>query len=177
MAKVSVKSRLGRLADALTAVRGTLFCSAVVIFLDVVVGGSYVFAALVCPIWFLVGVVRAIVQRPSGGVAAARVLIPVATLLLVVANHFLQGRIAMANSARLIQACERYREANGNYPERLVDLVPRFLSSIPRAKYCLGFGDFQYYFSSPTHLLVWTDVPPFGRRVYNLETRDWNYLD
>jgi hypothetical protein len=176
MAKASVKNRGGRLGDGLTAVRGTLFCSAVVIFLDVVLEGSYLFAALVCPIWFLVGVVRAIVQRPGWCVAAARVLIPVATLLLVLANYSLQVRIAMANSARLIQACERYREANGNYPERLDDLVPRYLSSIPRAKYCLDDGEFKYY-SPPTPMLRWTQIPPYGRRVYNFETREWNYID
>jgi len=178
MANVSVKSRFGRLCDALTAVRGTLFCSFVVIFLDVVLDGSCLFAAMVCPIWFLVGMVRAIVQRPGWGVAAARVLIPVATLLLVLANYSLQGRIARANAARLIQACEHYRVASGNYPERLSDLVPSYFSSIPRAKYCMAWGDFQYFSSPPeSPLLVWTDIPPFGRRVYDFETREWHYVD
>jgi hypothetical protein len=176
MATASVKSRIGRLGDGLIAICGTLFCSSVVVFLDVVLDGSYLFAAMVCPICFLVGVVRAIARGSSWGVAAARVLIPVATLLLVLANNSLQGRIAKANSAILIQACERYREANGNYPERLGDLVPRYLSSIPRAKYCLHNSDFQYI-SSPPPLLFWWEVPPFGRRVYRFETRDWNYVD
>ena len=48
----------------------------------------------------LVAVVRAIARRPSLNVAAIRVLIPVATGLLVIANYSVQKRIAMANSLR-----------------------------------------------------------------------------
>ncbi len=176
MENTSAGSQFGLLGESIAAVRGTLICSAVVIFLDVVLTGAYLYAALICPIWLFVGVVRAIVQRPSWGVAAARVLTPVATLLLVLANYSLQGRIAQANAARLIQACEHYHEANGNYPERLDDLVPSYLSSIPRAKYCLQDGEFKYD-SSPPPLLRWSQVPPFGRRVYNFEAREWRYLD
>ena len=68
-----VKSRCPRLRDGLTAIRGAMICSFVVVILDVIVSGSYLFSALVCPIWFLVEVVRAIIRRPSLGVAAARI--------------------------------------------------------------------------------------------------------
>ncbi len=53
--------------------------------------------------------------------AAARILVPVVTGLLVIANFSLQGKIAMGNAARVIEACEQYREINGAYPERLSD--------------------------------------------------------
>jgi hypothetical protein len=171
-----VKSRYPRLRDGLTASRAGMICSLVVVILDVVVSGSYIFSALVCPIWFLVEVVRAIVRRPSLGVAAVRILIPLLTMVLVDANYSVQKRFAMGNAARLIQACEHYREANGTYPERLGDLVPRYLSSVPRAKWCCLFGEFEYY-GSPLHMLVWCEVPPFGRRIYNFETSQWGYVD
>lgn len=179
MTDTSVKRRFWSLTDRLTPIGGTLFCSAVVVFLDVVVSGSYLFAAMICPIWFLVGVVRAIAMRPRWDVVAGRILIQVATLLLVLANHSLQVRIAQANAARLVQACENYRFANKNYPQRLDDLVPRYIRSIPRAKYCLLWRDFQYFSAPPEYwFLVWTKLPPFGRWVYGFdETRDWNYLD
>ncbi len=108
--------------------------------------------------------------------AAIRVLIPVATGLLVIANYSVQKRIAMANSARLIQACEQYREAHGAYPGRLDDLVPHYLGSVPRAKYCCWLSGF-WYLASPQHLLLWYEIPPFGRRVYMFETGEWRYLD
>ena len=180
MLTANLKSRCTRLCDGLTAIRGTLICSLVLVFLDVVVGGTYLVSGLVCPIWFLVSAVRVIVCGPSLGVAAARMLIPLATGLLVVANSSVQTTIATDNAARVIQACERYREANGAYPERLSDLVPGYLSSVPMAKYCCFLGEFQY-FGPPdgqqSHLLVWCQVPPFGRRVYNFERGTWRYLD
>jgi len=153
-----------------------LICSLVVLIFDVVVDGSYMVSVLVCPIWFLVSVVRAIVRRPSLGVAAARLLIPLVTILFAVANHSVQKRIAMGNAARLIQACQQYREANRAYPERLGELVPRYLSSVPRAKYCLTFSEFRYY-GPPLAMLIWYEYPPFGRRIYNFDKGRWGYLD
>jgi hypothetical protein len=177
MATASVKSRCGHFRDGLIAIRGTLICSLVVVFIDVVVDGSYIFSALVCPIWFLAAVVRAIVRQPSLAVAAARILVPVVTGLLVIANFSLQGKIAMSNAARVIEACEQYREVNGTYPERLSELVPHYLSSVPRAKYCFMCGEFGYYSGSPQPILFWSEFPPFGRRVYDFETGKWRYLD
>ncbi|HXT57234.1 MAG TPA: hypothetical protein VN699_01315 [Pirellulales bacterium] len=120
--------------------------------------------------------VRAVLRRPRLGVAAARVLIPVVTGLFVVVNYSVQRTIAMGNAERLIQACERYREDNGAYPEHLGELVPRYLNSVPRAKYCCSRSEF-WYFGAPRPLLVWYEVPPFGRRVYNFETGNWRYMD
>ena len=172
----STKSRCWRFRDGLTAVSGTLICSLVIALLDVVVDGSYIFSAGACPISFFVAVVRTIARRPSLGVAAARVLIPLVTGLLAVANYSLQTRFAMANAARLIHVCEHYHKANGTYPERLGDLVPHYLSSVPRAKYCCSRSEFGY--CGPPHpTLFWWECPPFGRRVYLFETGQWRYVD
>ena len=160
----------------LTAVRGTLICSLVLIFFDVVVYGCYMFSVLVCPVWCVIAAVRAGLTRAGWGVAAARILIPVVTGLLADANYSVQRTIAMGNAARVIQACERYHEANGAYPERLAELVPRYLSSVPRAKYCCSQSEF-WYSGAPRPLLVWWEIPPFGRRVYNFERGDWGYVD
>jgi len=169
-------SAFRRCCDCLTAIRGSLICALVVIFLDVVVSGCYLFSALACPIWCIVGAVRAALQQPGPGVAAARVLIPVATGLLAFANYSVQRTIAMGNAERVIEACERYREANGAYPERLGELVPRYLNSVPRAKYCCSWSEF-WYFGAPRPLLLWYEIPPFGRRIYNFERGDWGYID
>ncbi len=171
------KSQWCRFHEGSAAIRGTLICALVVLFLDVVLDGCYLFSALVCPIWFLASVVRAIARYPGRGVAAARVIIPVATGLLVVANYSVQERIAMASAARVIQACERYREANGAYPEQLNALVPCYLNSIPRAKNCCSSNKFLYVASPEQHTLFWYKFPPFGRMVYTLETGRWHYLD
>ncbi len=162
--------------DYLTALGGTLACALALVFLDVVVDGCYIFSAVVCPIWFIAAVGRSILQQPPLGVAAARVLIPVVTGLLVVVNYSVQRTIAMGNAERIIQACERYREANGAYPEQLGELVPRYLSSVPRAKYCCWYSEFGYS-GPPLPVLRWYEFPPFGRRVYIFETATWRFVD
>jgi hypothetical protein len=87
VATATVKGRCPRLRDGLTVVRGSLICALIVLSFDVVLDGSYLFSAVVCPIWLLVSLFRAVVRRPTLGVAAARVVIPLVTGLLVVANY------------------------------------------------------------------------------------------
>jgi hypothetical protein len=125
-------------------------------------------------------VIRVNKRQPSHRVAYARLLAPIITLILVVANYNVQGKIAMANAGRIIQACEEYRKNNGAYPERLDDLIPRYLNSVPRAKYCLQSSDFRYFVSPEppqNPILHWYQVPPFGRKVYDFETGEWHYVD
>jgi hypothetical protein len=83
-------SPIRRCRDYLSALRGTLICALLVIFLDLVVSGCYMFSALVCPVWCIVGAVRDALQQPALAVAAARVLIPVATGLFAVVNYSVQ---------------------------------------------------------------------------------------
>ena len=100
---------------------------------------------------------------------------PPLTLALVLANDTLQRKIAEANAPRVIEACEEFHAANGRFPKTLDELVPRYLPSIPRAKYCLVLGEFHYWKDSA--LLVWYVVPPYGRAIYDFDERRWSYLD
>src|SRR5438105_939647 len=101
MITTSVNSRCVRLCDGLTAIRGSVISSLIVIIVDMFFYGSYIFAALVCPLWFLVAVVRAVARRPSSRVAAARILMPLVTGLLVVANSSMQNKIAIRNAGQV----------------------------------------------------------------------------
>lgn len=91
-----------------------------------------------------------------------------AALLCVRANT----RLAARRAEEVIAACESYRAANERYPERLSDLVPRFLPAIPKAKRTLLHGDF-FYRAGGEHVLGWTTMPPFGRRYFVLEEKRW----
>ena len=135
---------------------------------------------LTCPIWFLVSVVKNVIQRPGQGIALFRIAVPALTLGIVLANNFVQCKIAHVHAERIIKACEEFRVANGKYPHTLDELVPQYLGSIPRAKYCLCQGEFVYYNSNerPNQpIMWWYKVPPFGKEVYNFEHRRWRYLD
>ena len=166
-----------RIRDLLHPIRGSLFLSALLIFIDVVLSCSYMFSLFVCPIWFFVALIRA---RPfDTGVAAARVLAPVVTGLLIFANSEWQNDIAQARAERIVEACQRYHEANGTYPAKLVDLVPQYLSAIPSAKYCGAWAEFFYHKSPDDEraILWWVELPPFGCRTYNFAASRWGYLD
>ncbi len=178
------------LLPRLAPIRGTLIFATVVATYDLGFVGAYLLSGL-CTIWFVVAVIRAVLRRPTWRVAAARILTPVVVGLLAFGNHHFQGTIAMGNAAHVIQACERYREATGSYPKRLDELVPRYLNKVPRAKYCLLYGEFWYWGprvfadrtadqtenQTPRAILTWYELPPYGRRIYAFETGKWGYID
>jgi hypothetical protein len=144
---------------------------------DGVVYGSFLLSAVVCPIWFLAVAARSIIRRENWRLSVARAAVPVITLGIVLGNAALQSRMAHANAERIIDAATRYRAAHGTYPRSVDALVPRFLDSVPRAKYALAFATFKYSEFKGEHTLMWVSVPPFGRPYYNFEKARWGYLD
>lgn len=143
---------------------------------DAGLNGSCVMSWLFCPIWFLLSVLKNAIQRPGWRLGLLRIATPALTLGLVLANNTHQLRMAKANAQRIVAACDEYHAANGRFPETLDELVPQYLPSIPRAKYCLDFGDFVYSDDErPT--LIWYVVPPYHRRIYNFETRQSKDID
>ena len=75
---------------ALALLWGTLLCASVLIYWDAVQTASYSSSLFVCPVWFVVSVVKAQVQRPGIWIAVPRVLLPLVTLALVITNYFLR---------------------------------------------------------------------------------------
>jgi hypothetical protein len=88
---------------------------------------------------------------------------------------------AETHAAAVIEACRAFETRHGMLPDRLEDLVPEFLPAVPRAKYTLAWGNFTYSSSSSSaakqHTLMYVTLPPFGRRVYHFEQRQWTRLD
>jgi hypothetical protein len=161
-------------------IRGSIAGACVLLVLDVVLSGSFLMSYLACPIWFLISVVKNAIQRPAWRLALLRIAVPALTLGLVLGNNALQWKIAEANAERIIKACEEFRTANGKYPSKLDDLVPGYLKSVPRAKYCLClfWGEFHYWNDEEVHaMLVWCKIPPFGTKIYTFEDRRWGYTD
>jgi hypothetical protein len=39
------------------------------------------------------------------------------------------------------------------------------------------FGDFRYWSPEGKPRLMWTEIPPFGRKIYNFEGGKWGSLD
>jgi hypothetical protein len=84
--------------------------------------------------------------------------LPLFLMLTVAASIFAGANVAERDAQRIADACDSFRENNGRYPERLDELVPRYMSEIPR----VGFSwyEFVYYPSGVGHELVWMVYPP-----------------
>jgi hypothetical protein len=155
--------------------------SLLLLFIDAVGQGTFALSILICPIWFFFSILKNAIQRPPWSLAIIRIAIPPLTLGLVLINFAVQCRIAEANAARIIAACEEFHIATGNYPKTLENLVPRYLPTIPRAKYCLGLGHFQYFNVDGGPLfqpcLSWHFMSPYDWNTYYFEDRRWKYRD
>lgn len=154
-------------------IRGSLIGAFILLAVDAFCG-TFISAG-VCPIWFLVSLVKAIKKRPGWGIGLSRIVIPVLVLAIVSGNAALQSTITNTNAERIIAACEQFRAATGKYPDQMHELVPRYLSSIPRARHALMFSDFRYRSLEGNHQLMWDERPPFGRKIYDFEQRKWRY--
>lgn len=152
--------------------------AAILLAWDGVIAATCMFAWIVCPIWFLYSLLKNAIERPGWGLALVRIGIPAITFGLLWANNKFQLSVAEANAQRVVAACEEYHAANGSFPKKLDELVPQYLSSVPRAKYCLGPPSVFFYNShSGSTILFWQVVPPHLRKIYRFETRSWSYLD
>jgi len=95
-----------------------------------------------------------------------------------IATVRLHAATAESRAARVIEACRAFERAHGALPDRLEELVPDFLSAVPRAKYTLAWGEFTYSASETRrHTLMYVALPPFGRRIYHFEEARWSRLD
>ena len=95
---------------------------------------------------------------------------------LVFGANYANNRIAEARALELIRVIDQYHAANAKYPGSLEELVPSFIDKVPRAKFTL-LGEFQYYSSVDGTTLLYMDMPPFGRPLYDFEKKSWDYLD
>ncbi|MCZ2080207.1 MAG: hypothetical protein LC130_35010 [Bryobacterales bacterium] len=156
----------------------SIVAAAALLLWDVAFSGWFGASLIFCPIWFLVSVFKNAIQRPGWRLAIVRTGIPVFTLGLAWANGTLQITIAEANAPRLVAACEEYHALNGRFPEGLDELVPHYIRSVPRAKYCVGpWCQFDYFYNQGKPMLVWYVIPPHYRKIYYFETRRWNYIE
>jgi hypothetical protein len=97
---------------------------------------------------------------------------------LVFGFNWLSNVQARMRAESVASAVHAFQTKYGRYPQRLDDLVPEFLPTVPRAKYTLSFGEFRYFVSTNgIPRLQFTDFPPFGRPTYSFESNSWRYVD
>jgi len=98
--------------------------------------------------------------------------------ILIMTSNAINNKIARSRGEMIIAACEKYKDKNHEYPEKLSALVPDFINEIPVAKYTLMTSSFSYLsYTKDSHSLLYINLWPFGRWVYPLEDQKWTYLD
>lgn len=100
-----------------------------------------------------------------------------AAVVAVFALNALQNRMARHRAEAVIAAVEAFHAAEQRYPENLAQLAPKYLESVPRAKYTVFFGEFIYFTSAGDATLEFVALPPFGRPTYRFVKGKWGYLD
>ncbi len=106
-----------------------------------------------------------------------RSLVLCLTVLAILGTFMFNRHMGYVNAKLIIKAVEDYRIAHGEYPEKLGDLVPQFLSKVPRSAFRLTSTEYRYLHLEDYHSLSWVAVPPFGRPRYHFETKQWSYMD
>ncbi len=98
-------------------------------------------------------------------------------VFLIIASNRINNKIALDRASTIISACNQYRIEHGVYPDKLNDLIPKYLDSIPPSKYVVSHNQFRYISSKDSHSLMFISIPPFGRRYYVLEEKRWGFMD
>lgn len=107
-----------------------------------------------------------------------RLAIYLSAVAMVLGLRIFNTSLAKGRAEQIITAAENYKVANGKYPDRLDQLVPQFIPEVPaKAKLTLLDNGFRYLVQPDSHTLMYVVMPPFGRRTYQFETRQWGDLD
>lgn len=107
--------------------------------------------------------------------ASAGILLGAVFMVFVL--NWANNHIARSRAETLVAAVKVFHQKHQRYPATLDELVPGFIARVPVAKYTLIFGSFQYLSGPGNHALLYVELPPFGRPVYNFERGQWGYLD
>jgi len=147
----------------------------------VALDGQGIIALLLGVFLILVYLPRSLIARKFAGIRKER-LIRLSIYLLAIAMVFglrsFNTSLAKERADQIIAAADRFKAANGQYPERLDQLVPQFIPEIPaRANLALWDSGFRYFSTPERHMLMYVAMPPFDRRTYTFETRQWGRLD
>jgi hypothetical protein len=148
-----------------------------VLFLPVI---SLIVLGLILPC-FLIAAILCVFRRLRTPVLKAMRIMGILFVGVVAAvgtSHFRRD-LTQRRAVKLGQACQAYRGKYHHYPERLDDLVPEFIASVPPATVGI-FGDDYFEYSShdgPEPFIYYNCLPPFGNCYYYVESRCWAFLD
>jgi hypothetical protein len=160
------------------SLRSTVIAAFCLFIVDAFVFGWFViamFASIALVFWMIP---RTLLDFIRGNVVMVRELKTGIYLLMVVATFAAyagNSYLAKSRADTVIAAVDQFKAYHHRYPESLAELVPKYMSSVPRAKYTVMYGEFIFLAEMPR--LMYFGFPPFDRRVYSFDSKKWMVLD
>jgi drug/metabolite transporter superfamily protein YnfA len=159
----------------------TLGVCALLYFLDALIIGLPSFGTFLCVVFILTNFVVFLWRRKGDRSVVVkygvRSLSLCLTVFAILSTFMFNRHLGYVNARLIVKAVEDYRVEKGEYPERLEDLVPQFLPKVPHSAIRLTSTKYYYLHHKEYHSLMWAEAPPFGRRTYEFETKEWSYMD
>lgn len=128
---------------------------------------------------FLILMVIALIRKNKNLVMTRFAVIVIYILMILAVSGSIRflNNLALTRAEKLIKACNDYRVKYEKFPDKLEELVPSFIPSIPSAKPVFFEPQFNYISEKDNHVIWYVVCPPFYRAFYNLERGTWSYLD
>lgn len=84
---------------------------------------------------------------------------------------YFNNKLADSNGKVIVKALESYKNEKGKYPASLEDLVPKYIDSLPRAKYTFLWKDFYWVDNN----LVYVNDAPVNLMKYDFNSSRWTW--
>ena len=99
------------------------------------------------------------------------------TILVISSFGFHSYDISLAEQRAevIISAIDQYYQDKGHYPDTLYNLIPAYITEIPRPR--IAPGVFYYVGVPEDPHLMYADMPPFGRVSWSFKNKEWIHLD
>jgi hypothetical protein len=163
------------------SLRLTVITAACLFVLDALVIGSVtlgIYTAVGLIVWHVPRTLFAL-RRPSVlRVRLLKTVIYSCMAAAIIAAFIGNGRMARTRAGIVVEAVNQFKADKNRYPESLEELVPRYMDSVPWAKFSLMFGRFSYSGDGDRGAtLMYYGFPPFERRNYNFGSNKWYLID
>jgi hypothetical protein len=141
---------------------------------------SFIVLLTIVPCFFIASLLCVFRRcRPVALKVLACIVVSFLGVVATVAARNVRTNLTQRRITKLGDACLAYRAKYSHYPDRLEELAPEFVSSVPESR----AGDFsEDAFGYSSHdgsepFIYYHCLPPFGVCYYYVESRSWRFMD
>lgn len=156
------------------AIATCLFLIEAVFFNQIVIG---LIALLVVFFWLIPKAIFLLFKKQRVKPQLYKSLIYFMMSVFIFGASYLNNQLAASRAKQIIPAVEEFKAANHRYPKKLAELAPEYIEAIPRAKYTMFGNGFFYFYRNDQAFIGYVAIPPFGRRVYDFNSKKWGQID